>query len=375
VIDGWSLPVFVNEMMTLYQAGGNLEALPATPRPYRDYIGWLTSRDQAASKQIWRQHLADLPGPTLLTAALGGDSPVESKLPRRNEFRMDTGATTLLIEGARTRGVTVNTVLQMAWALVLSRLTDRDDVVFGVTVSGRPAELASVETMIGLFINTVPLRVRLDDACSAGEQCRALQRDAATLREHGYLGHAQLRALGGVGELYDTLLVYENFPLGAMAADVEMTSGGVTFRPAALESLTHFPVVLAAHLTDGQVVLQIEVIDGALGSVPPASLSRRLLTTAERLLQMWERPLQEISVLLDDEAAPLQSAHAATPRAAVSIHARLAAITDAMPDHPAVSWAHGGLSYRELDTSANRLAATLVTCGAGRETPVAIRLP
>ena len=86
--------------------------------------------------------------------------------------------------------------------------------MFGVTVSGRPAELAGVETMVGLFINTVPLRVRLDPPPTVGEQCRAVQRDSAMLREHSYLGHAQLRAMGGVGEMYDTLLVYENFPTG-----------------------------------------------------------------------------------------------------------------------------------------------------------------
>ena len=88
-------------------------------------------------------------------------------LPRRTELRIDPQATARLVDGARSRGVTVNTLLQMAWALVVSRLTDRDDVVFGVTVSGRPAELAGVETMIGLFINTVPLRVRLDGAVAS----------------------------------------------------------------------------------------------------------------------------------------------------------------------------------------------------------------
>jgi mycobactin peptide synthetase MbtF len=287
---------------------------------------------------------------------------------------MNTRAAAQLVEGARVHGVTVNTVLQMAWALVVARLTDRDDVVFGVTVSGRPAELAGVETMIGLFINTVPLRVRLDDAQPVGEQCRAVQRDAAILREHGYLGHARLRALGGVGEMYDTLLVYENFPLGAMTADAEMTSAGVTFRPAALESLTHFPVVLAAHMAGNELILQMEVIDGALGAVATASLSRRLLTTVERLLRMWERPLREISVLLDDEAAPLRAVDGAAPPAPLSIHARFAAIAEKMPDHLAVSWPGGRLDYRELDASANRLAATLAASGAVRETPIAIKL-
>src|ERR1700759_2437906 len=89
VIDGWSLPVFVNEMMILYRAGGDLEALPGAPRPYRDYIGWLTNRDQAASQQICRQHLADLPGPTLFSASLGGAPSNSTGLPRRTDLRID----------------------------------------------------------------------------------------------------------------------------------------------------------------------------------------------------------------------------------------------------------------------------------------------
>jgi mycobactin peptide synthetase MbtF len=378
VIDGWSLPVFVNEMMILYQTGGDVEALPGNPRPYRDYIGWLASRDQAASQQIWRQHLANLPGPTFLSAALGGEGSVDSgstRLPSRTELRTNPQATARLVDGARSRGITINTLLQMAWALVVSRLTDRDDVVFGVTVSGRPADLAGVETMIGLFINTVPLRVRLDETLTVGTQCKAVQSDSALLREHGYLGHAQLRALGGVGEMFDTLLVYENFPLGAMAGDGELTSAGVTFRPAALESLTHFPVVLAAHMAGDELVVQIEVIDGALGVTTAATLGRRVLTTAERLLQMWERRLGEVSVLLDDEATPLGAVAALTPPGALSIHARFAAIAERMPDSLAVSWAGGTVSYRELNAAADRLASELAGRGAGRETPVAVKLP
>ena len=225
-------------------------------------------------------------------------------LPRTTELRMPAEATARLVDGARSRGVTVNTLMQMAWALVLSRLTDTHDVVFGVTVSGRPAELAGVETMIGLFINTVPMRVRLDPAASVGEQCRAVQRNAALLREHSYLGHAQLRALGGVGEMFDTLLVYENFPLGGLAAGGELTAAGATFRPAALQSLSHFPITIAAHMADGELVVLIEVIDGALGATPAATFGQRVLLTAERLLHDWERPLREVSVLFEDEMVP-----------------------------------------------------------------------
>lgn len=369
VIDGWSLPVFVGEMITLYNSGGDLAALPATPRPYRDYIGWLSGRDTAVGQRIWRAHLDGLPGPTLLSAALADRVP-DAGLPRRTDLRLDTDATRRLAEAARGRGVTVNTVMQLAWAVVLSRLTDRDDVVFGVTVSGRPAELAGVETMVGLFTNTVPLRVRLDDAAAVGPQCLAVQHDAALLRDHAYLGHAQLRALGGVGEPYDTLLVYENFPPGGLVGGREFTADGVVFRPAALESVSHFPVTVAAHLTDGELTVLVETLDGALGAMTGETLGRRVLAGAERLLAMWDRPLRDVSILVDDEH-PDGTAHAQAD--GECFHTRFAGVAAARPDDAALSWAGATLSYRDVDTAADRMAAALAGRGAGTETPVAIR--
>ncbi len=99
------------------------------------------------------------------------------------------------------------------------------------------------------------------------------------LRDHSYLAHSELRSLGGVGELYDSLLVYENFPPGELVGGGEFTAKGATFRPASLESLSHFPVTIAAHMVDNQLTVLVEVIDGALGAMSPESLGRRLLTT------------------------------------------------------------------------------------------------
>ncbi|ORA20398.1 non-ribosomal peptide synthetase [Mycobacterium arosiense] len=377
VIDGWSLPVFINEMTMLYQAGGDLSALPAAPRPYRDYIGWLASRDPEASRRVWREHLAGLPGPTMLAAALGSVEASEGQrpgLPRTTRLRLPAEVTGRIVDDSRSRGITVNTLMQMAWALVLSRLTDSHDVVFGVTVSGRPAELTGVESMVGLFINTVPLRVRLDPSASAGDQCRAVQRNAALLREHSYLGHAQLRALGGVGEMFDTLLVYENFPMDGLTAGGELTAGGATFRPSALQTLSHFPIAIAAHMEGGELVVLIEAIDGALGAVSAATFGRRVLSTAERLLRGWERPLREVSVLLDDEAGPLGAIGTPDTSSPLSIHARFADVVARTPDNPAISWAGGTLSYRELDRHATRLAARLAHHGVKSETPVGVKL-
>lgn len=371
IIDGWSLPLFVGELIALYRAGGDAGVLPPPPRPYRDYIGWLAGRDQESSRNLWRDHLAGVDGPTLVSPALTAGEPLSGE-PHRTELKLDPAATAQLSEAARKRGVTVNTLVQMAWAALLSTFTDRADVVFGVTVSGRPGELTGVESMVGLFINTVPLRVRLDPLARVGAQCVALQREAAKLRDHSYLPHNELRSLGGVGEMYDSLLVYENFPPGGLVGGGDFVANGATFRPAALESVSHFPVTIAAHMADDQLTVLVEVIDGALGPMSPESLGRRLLATVQRLIANWDAPLRDVDLLLDGEAP------VARPRRESAHHGVHTAFTQTASSRlasPALSWSGGELTYRELDEAADRLAAALTNRGVRPETPVAVRLP
>ncbi len=373
VIDGWSLPLLVSELLALYRAAGDTAALSPPPRPYRDYIGWLAGRDQTASRALWAEHLKDLDGPTLLSPALTA-TPPQTGIPRRTELRLEPDATTALADAARTRGVTLNTLIQMAWATTLSVFTDRADVAFGVTVSGRPGELSGVETMVGMFINTVPLRVRLDPQRTVSTQCVALQRESAALRDHSYLGHAELRSIAGVGEMFDTLLVYENFPAGEVVGATEFVANGVTFRPVALESLSHFPVTIAAHLTAGELTVLVEVLDGALGTMAPKDLGRRLLAVVQRLVDQWDRPLREVDILLDGEHDPKTRGLLQADAPAVPVHIRFAETAAAQPDSVALSWADGQLTYRELDRLADRLAAALSRADVGSETPVAIML-
>lgn len=370
-IDGWSLPVFVGELLALYAAKGDLAALPSTVRPYRDYIGWLAARDQAASRARWQSHLYGLDAPTLLSPVLSGRE-ARPGLPSRTEVSLDEQQSAAIFEAARSRGVTVNTLFQLAWATILSVFTDRTDVVYGVTVSGRPDELAGVESMVGLFINTVPLRVRVDPTVAVGSQCLALQREAAELREHSYLSHTELRSLGGIGELYDTLLVYENFPPGGLVGSDEFDLDGAVLRPSALESLSHFPVTIAAHPTHGRLTVLVETLDGALGLLDPHVLGQRVLTVVQRLLERWERPLRDVAVTLDHERDP-GLAPLLTPSAG-GFHTALRAVTESRLGSVALSWDGGELSYRELDDATDRLAAELTRRGVGAETPVPIRL-
>jgi mycobactin peptide synthetase MbtF len=371
VIDGWSLPVFVGELIALYCAHGDVTALPPAPRPYRDYIGWLAGRDSETSRTRWRAHLDGLDGPTLLAPALSGREATPG-LPDRTEVMLDQQATDAILDAARARGVTVNTLFQMAWAAILSALTDRTDVVYGVTVSGRPDDLSGVESMVGLFINTVPLRVRLDPVATVGRQCLALQREAAELRDHSHLSHAEIRALGGIGEMYDSLLVYENFPPGGLVGSDEFPLTDAVLKPSALESLSHFPVTIAAHPTHGRLTVLVETLDGALGALRAEQLGERVLTVVRRLLDAWDRPLRDVAITIDDEIdAPAR--FDATQRRG-GFHTAFAAVASRTPDAVALSWDGGQLTYAELDSAADRLAATLIERGVQAETPVPIVL-
>lgn len=370
VIDGWSLPVFIGEMLTLYRGGGDPDTLPA-PRLYRDYIGWLAERDPHVGERLWRRHLRGMPGPTLLSPALGGDG---AGLPKRTELTLSAAEAEQLAAAARSRGVTLNTLLQMAWALILSRLTDRDDVVFGVTVSGRPPELAGVETMVGLFINTIPLRVRMSPNMTVAQHCSVLQREAAELRDHSYLTHSQLRTFAGVGEMFDTLLVYESFPPGDVVGGREFVAGQVSFRPAAMESLTHFPVTIAAHRSGAELALLVEVTDTALGMTTADTLGRRVLQTISRLIEMWDSPLGAVTILLDGEARPSGAPERSGSDPGLGLADRFTETAVAHCDSIALSWESGQLSYGDLHERSDRLAGLLADSGVRSETAVAIRL-
>uniref|UniRef100_UPI0038B8DC0C condensation domain-containing protein n=1 Tax=Mycobacterium marinum TaxID=1781 RepID=UPI0038B8DC0C len=270
VIDGWSLAVFVNELFALYRAGGAIDALAAPPRPFRDYLGWLDGWDSQSGEQFWRDYLAGLSAPTMLSRALaGGQGGQEAKEPQRIELCLGAEVTARLVDGARSRGVTVNSLVQVAWALVLGALTGRDDVVFGIAVSGRPSELAGVQSMVGLFINTVPLRVRLDPQAVIADLCAAVRRDTALVREYAYFSHAWLRQAAGVGEMFDTLLVFENFPTGGLAVGKDVPVGAATFRRVAAHSPTHFPVTVTAEFARDQLTLMIAATGDALSVLTP----------------------------------------------------------------------------------------------------------
>ena len=170
LVDGWSMPVLVQELLTLYARRGDATALPRVT-PYRDYLAWIAAQDRAAAAAAWRAALAGLEEPTLVAPQAPGRAPLASE---KISFALSETLTIALTQQARSRGLTLNTYIQAAWGILLGRLTGRDDVVFGVTVAGRPPEIAGIESMVGLFINTLPLRIKLPPGQSLGDLLDAI---------------------------------------------------------------------------------------------------------------------------------------------------------------------------------------------------------
>ncbi|HEX7242024.1 MAG TPA: amino acid adenylation domain-containing protein, partial [Longimicrobiaceae bacterium] len=182
LLDGWSVPLVLGEVFALYAAAraGRALELPA-PRPFREYVAWLRGRDAAASEAFWREELRGIEEPTRLPVDRGAPAP-DAPAAGERELRLGEEEAASLRALARRRRVTPSTLVQGAWALLLSRYTGERDVVFGATVSGRTADLPEMETRVGVFINTLPVRVAVPSDARLGEWLEALQARQAEMR-------------------------------------------------------------------------------------------------------------------------------------------------------------------------------------------------
>ncbi|MFC9474117.1 amino acid adenylation domain-containing protein [Nocardia sp. NPDC056952] len=373
LMDGWAVAVFFTELLAVYRAGGTLDGLPA-PRPYRDYIGWLGAQDHDAAARRWAEYLQQVSAPLVLADGTGDRG---SAVPQTTRLRLSATETDRLQQWARTNGMTLNTAVQFAWTLLLGRITDRRDVVYGTTISGRPEKLAGVEGMVGLFINTVPVVHRLDSAEPVVAQCARLQRDSATMRDIGYLSLSTLQRAAGHGALFDTLFVFENAPIDD-AIQTVTAPDGARFRPIEMESLAHYPLTVVSHLSDGELLVLVEAIPALLGHLDPADLGARMLTVLRTLPTLDASATTDaIDLLTEAEHAELRSAATDTTAPPTATPWELfERQTTATPDAIALTTTSGEVfTYRALHEEACRLAGEFAAHGVGPETVVALMLP
>ncbi|WP_238009491.1 amino acid adenylation domain-containing protein [Dactylosporangium sp. AC04546] len=378
VLDGWSTPLLMRDLFALYAADGSEATLPPA-RPFRDHLAWLAGRDRDASLAAWRRALD---GVTDSTALAPGARARRPELPAEVVDVVPAQLLSALRRRARSLGVTLNTLTQAAWGIVVARLTGRDDVVFGATVAGRPADLADVEHMVGLFINTVPVRVRLRPAEPVADLARRLQAEQAALLDHQHVGLADLQRAHGTGgtgsaELFDSLLVFESFPFDTTAIDDAVAAGRLRVGHVSRPISTHYPFTVMAMPTGGTLELTLKYRTDVADDQQAGILLTRLRTVLEAIAAYPAAPVAAVSVLSAEETAAVAAraaGDAAPPLAPAGLAALFEAQAAATPDAVAVESGAETVTYAELDRRADAVAARLAALGAGPERLVAIML-
>ena len=370
LVDGWALAVFFTEMLAVYRAGGSADGLPA-PRPYRDYIVWLAGQDRAAALAKWDEYLRGVSGPLMVAdgTVAAGDG-----IPEKTELLLPEADTARLREWAGSNGLTLNTAVLFAWAVVLSRLTDRRDVVFGTIISGRPEQLPGVDTMVGLFINAVPVVHRVSRTESVIEQCVRLQRESSAMRDVGYLSLSELQREHGRGAMFDSMFVFENAPIEDAIREVT-EPGGARFSPIEMESLTHYPLTVVSHLKGDALVVLVEAIRQALPQLRPDQIGERLLAVLRQLPDIGDENPDAVDILTSAERSEF-SKLVTVSMPETTVWEMFEAQVHATPDAVALT-AGGGerYTYAELHADASRLAGELARRDIGPETVVALVLP
>ena len=369
LFDGWSTPLLIEELLELCR--GDFSVSPAGEAPYKDYLAWLAAQDWTSARHAWRQALEGVNGPTLAASQSQGRPP---SLPEIVERELSEEVTAALAAQARDNTLTLNTTIQGAWGLTLSRLLGRDDVLFGVTVSGRPPEIPGVERMIGLFINTIPMRLTARRDAGLGELLRGLRDYQLQVLPFQHLGLMEIQQQAAQGTLFDTLMVFQNYPtapssgddsprdlrvMDAYSIDATHYPLGLTVFPGARLALRldyqteHFDAPTAERIL-GWLVRFIEAIaldpSQTLSTVDLLDPSER-----ERILFEWndtrhELPASTVPALFEEQVAKT-------------------------PDAVALVAAGSQLTFRELDARSNGLARVLLNMGVGPESLIGLALP
>ncbi|MGZ7457997.1 amino acid adenylation domain-containing protein [Pseudomonas sp. Ma2-10] len=362
LMDGWSNAQLLAEVIQHYAAGPSLSAPTGQ---YRDYLGWLQQQSAAVGEQFWKAALAPLEAPTLLAEALRPPVGAEG----REEYRvaLDSRATQRLAEFARQQKVTLNTVLQAAWSLLLQRYTGQDCVVFGATVAGRSAPLPGIEEQLGLFINTLARVCAMKPDQTVSQWLGELQGLNLAMREFEHVPLYDIQGWAGQqgSALFDSLLVFENFPVAE--ALKQGAPAGLSFGNLHNHERTHYPLTLGVELGEG-LRLDFSYDAARFSAAQVAELSANVQHLLTQLVALPDAALGTLELLdVAGKAAALAVSQPAGVQLSTTllVHEQIAVQAAATPDALALQVDGHSLSYAQLNSQANRLAHRLIDNGAG----------
>lgn len=369
LFDGWSSTSVIRDLILLYAQTGELPPV----RSYGDYLAWLATQDREVSAARWKAELAGFDQPTL--AAAGIPTQGEATAHGRIEVPLSIDKGKELARRAAELGVTLNTLLQGAWAILLSKLTGHQDVVFGAAVNGRPAGLPGSDDMVGLFVNTLPIRVSCPPDRSVADVVTELQDRQAALLDHHHYGLADIQRDVGLSTLFDTIIAFENYPFDREGIMDANTAAGVTIDGIRPIAGSHYP--LSLNSADPYLRLSLDYQNNVYDRQAAETIAARLVRVLEQVLTDATAPVRAIEVLSDQEREHLvrrvnDTAHQVPDG---TLPDAFEAWAERDPDRVAVIGEGRTLTYREFNRRANRLAHWLTERGAGPEQLVAVRLP
>ena len=379
VLDGWSGAIVLGETLAVYGflKRGEEPRLKPSP-PYHAFISWLSRQNSTAAEEAWRRALAGLTGPTLLAGPGEGGAPARAEAQGDLRLQLSAAETSQWVAFGRRHRLTLNTLLQGAWGLLLGRYSGRPDVVYGGVVSGRSVDLPGAESMVGLLINTLPIRVNVEEAAFLLPWLRALQGHQAELYQYGYISLTAIQEWSGLPRdlpLFDTVLAFENFPLPAGPAP----GSNLSVRLLDTFSETHYPLVLTV-LPGPELLLRLRYDRKRLPPPDAARLFGQLGTLLLAMTESVEARLGDLSLLSpverhqvlwewNDSAIPLFPAGGHE-----SLFDLFLAQAERAPDAVAVTCLQEQWSYGEIFRRSDLLGNLLMELGVRTEVQVGLCL-
>ncbi|WP_020104824.1 non-ribosomal peptide synthetase [Nocardia sp. 348MFTsu5.1] len=375
IADGWSLYLLLTDLLRAY--GGDLTDRVDATRAYWDFLTWLAADQKSGGQrleQFWTPEFAGLAGGTLL--ADSGSQRGRLDLPVEFEVSVAPEVAARLRHTLGAAGLTLNTALSLVWATVLGKHLGRTDVVFGATVSGRPPEIDGIDSAIGTFVDTVPVRVRLSPSASLLDNAITLQQKQIQLMPAMHVGLGAVQGAVGVGELFDTMLVVENFLIDSADIHEAQRSAGVEMGDPVIADATEFPLSLTVVPSPSGIRILVKFQPGRVAEPVVRSLVDRLRTGLDSFAAGPERALASIDLTPSTEQAPAKALSVITdPGPIVSVPAQIRKRAATIGDEIALVAGTASLTYAELLARVDDVAHEFAARGIGCESVVAIALP
>ena len=387
LFDGWSGPLVLADLLALYATGSPFTGQGTGERTdFADYLARIADTDLDAGLAAWARVLEPVTEPTLVAPGLTGTSVEDGEndtaavhLPREHRWVLEPELVAALERTARQSGSTMATTLQLAWAVLLSRLTDNRVVTFGETVSGRPAGLDGVESMVGLFINTLPAVVDVDPDATIAEVLGRLQSDKTAVLDHQHIGLPEILTAVGHPQLFDTLTVHESYPVDndSLAGGAASAAVGLAIRDVEVSDATHYPLNLATSPTASGIAVRLTYLPDAFADDQVAVFARSLVRILQTIADDAQTPIADIPQMSPDDEARLDAWSAGPDLTPTGTHVAdlLLERVAASPDAIAVQGPAGQSTYAELGSRVSVLARRLVGLGVGPEVAVGVCIP